>query len=552
MYSGATTDVLTITGATAGMNGYTYRVTLVPLALGSDLNSNTVTLTVSATNTWLGTTNAWGTSSNWSCGYVPTASSNVVIPTTSTNPVINATGAICNNLTINSGAALSFQSGANGVLEVKGNFTNSGTFTATAGKLKLSGTNQPIPAATYKDIEITGGGTKTIASTVNISGSLTLTNGYLSVSSYTLVLGNSATIVGGSASSFVLTNAGSGSMRIQNVGAGGKSTVTFPIGNSTTSYTPVTLTNTGTIDIFNARVINTVNDSYNAGSIPNGTAQTTNNVNKTWIITEGTAGGSTVNLTFGWSAADQQSGFTNTACFPGHYESNRWNPELPARAADGSGPYSITMSGITSFSPFAVGSQGSVIEAASTALPLDLLSFSGKNTSAGTQLSWVTANEKEVAGFEVERSENGKTYATIAQLAAKGAGNEMETSYSYTDAQAPATGKSYYRLKMKDLDGSFKYSNVVAIKTTADNNPAISLYPNPASGNEVFVQMNGFKVASLEIKMVNVSGQIVYRNTVDAAQGATLPVNIQQLPAGIYYLQVNDGANIESLRFTKL
>jgi len=551
VYSGAYTSTLTITGATAGMNGYTYRVIAYDLGMLDEVNSNAAALTVSSTNTWTGTTsNSWDVASNWSCGYIPTATSNVVIPSgTTLSPVVNSTTAVCNNLTINSGASMTFQTGSN-VLEVKGTFVNNGTFTVNNGKLKLSGTTQAIPAATYKDLEISGGGTKTAAGAINVSGVLTLSSGYLQLGNNSLTLGNSASVVGGSPSSFVITN-GSGPMRVQNLGATGKTgAVTFPIGTAVGFYTPVTITNTGTNDIFGARVINSVYSAY-TNDVPSGAIQNTYNVNKTWLITEGTAGGSNANITFGWDSNAEQPGFNSGACFVGHYHVGRWNTAFPAKTANGFDPYEISVSGIKSFSPFAVGSQFSLLESG-TPLPLDLLSFSGKNTSAGTKLSWITANEKDVAGFEVERADDGKNYRRIAEVSAKGTGTETEAAYNYTDNSKLSVSKVYYRLKMMDTDGTYKYSNVVVIKNNGELAPAISLYPNPASGEEVFVQLNGFKAGSVEIKIVTLGGQILHHSNIDVANGATLPVNIKQLPAGVYYFQANDGEQIESLRFTKL
>ncbi len=552
IYSGTNTAALTLTAVTDAMNAYTYRVVVTGNTLPA-VNSNAVTLTVN--NTWTGALNSsWSSAANWSCSVLPTLTSNVVIPSGTTfNPIVNIPSAVCNNLTINSGASLTYTAGSN-ALEVKGTFTNNGSFNGSSGKLKLSGTAQQIPSATYKDLEIAGGGSKTIAGSINVSGVLTFTSGYLVLGTSSLTIGNSGSVSGASRTSFVVINS-TGQMRFQNVGTGGKTgAVTFPIGTSTSSYTPVSITNTGTIDIFSARVINGVNSSYSAGDLPNGTNQNVYNVGKTWLLSEGTAGGSNATLNFSWEDMDEQPGFNNGACYVGHYYLGRWNTDFPAKTANGFSPYDLSVSGIKSFSPFAIGSQFSLLESGFP-LPLDLLSFNGRNTTAGAKLTWITANEKDVAGFEVERSEDGKNYNRISQVAAKGtASGETEATYSYTDATKPSVSKCYYRLKMLDIDGSYKYSNIVVIKNSLESTPAISLYPNPATGDDVFVQLNGFNAKSLEVKIITVTGQILYHNMIDAASlnAGVVPVSVKKLPAGAYYMQVNDGENIESLRFTKL
>jgi len=92
--------------------------------------------------TWLGTFSSdWFDLRNW-CGSVPASTSNVIIPAgTPFSPSINANGAICQNLTIDSNASLTMNAGTTYTLSVTGDWTNNGTFNAGAGKVKFSGTN---------------------------------------------------------------------------------------------------------------------------------------------------------------------------------------------------------------------------------------------------------------------------------------------------------------------------------------------------------------------------------------------------------------------------
>lgn len=465
-------------------------------------------------------------------------------------PQVNITTAIGNNITINSGATLSFAAGSN-VLEVKGNFVNSGTFVATAGKLKLSGSGtQSVPAATYKDFELAGSGTKTATGAINISGVLTLTNGFLQLGANDLTLGSSASVAGVNAvllnpspTSFIITNS-TGQVKIQNIGSTGKTgAVLFPVGTSTASYTPVTIQNAGTTDVYGVRVINGVYKSYDAAGVPTGPIQSTYNVDKTWLISEGVANGSNVTVNFAWSAFDEQPGFNDGACFASHYYNGGWNTVLPAQTANGFDPYSLAMTNITSFSPFAVGSQFSI-------LPLDLLSFTGKNVKEGVSLNWVTANEKNVAGFDIERAADGRNYKRIANVPARANNSTTETSYSYTDAAA-LTGTSYYRLKMADLDGTSKYSNTVVINSDDRSGYTVKVYPNPADGNDLTVQLSETAVSDIAVKITDVTGRIWYTGSIENGK-AVLPVNIKGMPAGVYQLHLSGTAINTTTRFSKL
>lgn len=549
VYANATTATLSIINATTNMSGYMYRV-MVTGSSGT-VTSSPATLTVNATNTWNGSvSNAWNVPANWSCGSIPTAATDVVIPSGSfPSPQVNITNAIANNITINSGASLSFVAGSN-MLEVKGNFTNNGTFTAVAGKLKLSGSgSQTVPAATYKDFELSGSGTKVSSGAINISGVLTLTSGFLQLGASDLTLGNSASIAGANAlllnpspTSYIITNS-TGRMRIQNIGTGGKTgAVLFPIGNSSSSYTPLTLQNAGTVDIFSARVRNGVYLSYDASDNPNGPVQNTYNVGKSWLLAEGTAGGSNATINFAWASTDEQPGFNNAMCWASHWRGGYWHSVFPGAAANGTDPYSKSISNISSFSPFAVGSQFSI-------LPVDLVSFSGKATKSGHVLSWTTSNEINFAGFTAERSADGNNFEAIGTVAAQLPGGVAEKQYSYTDINT-LKDLNYYRLRINDLDGRYKYSNVVAVNANDKAAASYSVYPNPVHDQDLVIRFNVVPAADGFITITDIAGRILHNGGV-AAGSKSLPVNVKKLPAGIYQIIINCGTINEIARFTK-
>jgi hypothetical protein len=87
-----------------------------------DVNNNSGTI-----GTWLGGQSIdWFTTSNWYGGVLPTSAINVIIQSfVPYQPTIGAVGAVCNNMTINSGSVTTIASGAN--LTVNGTTTLGGT-----------------------------------------------------------------------------------------------------------------------------------------------------------------------------------------------------------------------------------------------------------------------------------------------------------------------------------------------------------------------------------------------------------------------------------------
>lgn len=98
----------------------------------------------------------------------------------------------------------------------------------------------------------------------------------------------------------------------------------------------------------------------------------------------------------------------------------------------------------------------------STPLPVQLTSFTAQYVGQQVQLQWVTAQEKDAATFDVERSADGKIFTAVTTVRAAG-NSTTRREYSAQDA-APRAGLNYYRLKQIDTDGTFAYSAVVTVQ----------------------------------------------------------------------------------------
>ncbi|MEI9934375.1 MAG: hypothetical protein WDM71_05880 [Ferruginibacter sp.] len=77
---------------------------------------------------------------NWCSGVVPTATTNVTITSGATRMPFISSNAVCNNLTINSGATLTTTLA--GTLSIAGSLTNNGTMTNN-GTTVFNGTAAP-------------------------------------------------------------------------------------------------------------------------------------------------------------------------------------------------------------------------------------------------------------------------------------------------------------------------------------------------------------------------------------------------------------------------
>jgi hypothetical protein len=108
-------------------------------------------------------------------------------------------------------------------------------------------------------------------------------------------------------------------------------------------------------------------------------------------------------------------------------------------------------------------------------LPVVLTRFGASRTGAGVQLRWATASEKNSARFDVQRSLDGRTFATVVSVPAAGS-SLVARPYAATDGSAPAAAL-YYRLRQVDQDGTTAYSAVVPLAPAAE--APFMPYPNP-------------------------------------------------------------------------
>ncbi len=177
-----------------------------------------------------------------------------------------------------------------------------------------------------------------------------------------------------------------------------------------------------------------------------------------------------------------------------------------------------------------------------TALPVTLLSFSGKKTAEGANtLTWVTSDEKNFDSFQLQRSADARTFENIGSILATGQKASPLNSYQFVDHSAAAL--AYYRLKMIDTDGTFAYSRIISIGGQSGENeekPVISsIYPNPALAT-AFVDIYLPESGSWAISVCNAAGKTLYTETKVLQKGMNkVPVNTPAM--GLHLIRLQNG-----------
>ncbi len=177
--------------------------------------------------------------------------------------------------------------------------------------------------------------------------------------------------------------------------------------------------------------------------------------------------------------------------------------------------------------------------------PIELLSFEGTAITEGNQLNWSTATESNSQYFEIQRSTDGTNFQALDRVEA--ANNSTQVlHYDFLDENVQSN--AYYRLKAVDNDETFDYSNIILIERNTV--ATFELLPNPTAGNlQIQYQGNG---DLLNLNIYDLSGQSILTQSLKIqADTNTYQLDVNALPIGIYFIQLQSGQNIYTQKLIK-
>lgn len=150
------------------------------------------------------------------------------------------------------------------------------------------------------------------------------------------------------------------------------------------------------------------------------------------------------------------------------------------------------------------------------------------------RLDWSAVNETAGRQYQVQRSEDGRAFTTIATLNANGELNS--TDYTYNDILPNGTaGNIFYRLQINDK-GKFTWSPVkqVSVESPEKN---LRIYPNPATDHIDIA--TGTANSDWQVDLLSASGGIVQRGSFLQSNLLHLSFNTR-LSAGTYFARITD------------
>ncbi len=452
-----------------------------------------------------------------------------IVLTTGSKLVLSGTSG---NYTAANGGILSNQS-SGGQFTVSGNWINNSTTNGVANNgmsFLFNGTNQTIGGSdttSFYNLTLQNTSVTVSSPAIFIGNSLTFNKGIIyTTAGQTLEFSNAATVSGASDSGYV-----EGA-----VAKTGNQAFLFPTGKSGL-YRPIAISAPPVVtDRFVARYYSDdPNQYYDVTSHD----PSIDHVSRCeyWTLNR-TNGSSSVYVTLTWTTVNCG------VSIPADLEVGQWdgtnllwkdfgNGGTTGNASNGS---VISASPLSSFGSFTLVSTSS-----SNPLPIELICFSAVLNNQQVDLDWSTATEINNDYFTIERTVDNKLFDAIRMI--KGSGNTTSTKrYSLTDYN-PLEGVSYYRLRQTDYDGKSTVSEQKRVDFKKGFKEAVQIFPNPATSENLQVQINGKEGQILFITIADALGVIVHSGYVypDSQQALfrLTGTSGEQLPAGIYVITVS-------------
>ncbi len=169
-------------------------------------------------------------------------------------------------------------------------------------------------------------------------------------------------------------------------------------------------------------------------------------------------------------------------------------------------------------------------------LPVDLLEFTGVNRGSYNELKWRVSQESSMSHYELEKSMDGISFQNIKSTASQS--STAEIVYLHNDPLGQMTAFNfYYRLKMVNLDGTYRYSDVILIRGKWGN--SFVVLENPFS-YRLSLRYNVYEDGEMNLQILDLLGRVVHREKQHLTAGMAIHTvaGLGELPKGTYISEV--------------
>ena len=182
------------------------------------------------------------------------------------------------------------------------------------------------------------------------------------------------------------------------------------------------------------------------------------------------------------------------------------------------------------------------------ALPVELTQFKGAADGCNVNLSWSSSSEENFSHYELERSNNGRTFELAESVNASGSAGGG--NYFFTDKKADLD--NYYRLKMIDYDLTYEYSKIIQVKSDCPIVEKIVAFPNPVGDDFLNIKVEAKEATEDLVRIVDITGREIFTQNLSLKKGInTFRLDLSELPAQIYFIKIGQRVHTRFAKTSK-
>ncbi|MBA2762760.1 MAG: T9SS type A sorting domain-containing protein, partial [Segetibacter sp.] len=180
-------------------------------------------------------------------------------------------------------------------------------------------------------------------------------------------------------------------------------------------------------------------------------------------------------------------------------------------------------------------------------LPVRYINMKLLQKNNGAEITWLSIGSNANSSFDIERSLDGINFTKIGSQNPSSTNNVF---YTFFDNNLPPANNVYYRISQCNVGGPCVYSETRPLKIN-NINSSIKVY-SLSTSNVIHVMYSSKNTLDVLLYVYNNNGNEVYREKRKVTHGINnFNIGIENLPAGMYVLKINEGNKIEACAFIK-
>ncbi|NNE29516.1 MAG: HYR domain-containing protein [Saprospiraceae bacterium] len=178
-----------------------------------------------------------------------------------------------------------------------------------------------------------------------------------------------------------------------------------------------------------------------------------------------------------------------------------------------------------------------IVSSGTQSAPAQMLIFDANRDPQGVKLNWITDQEHKNNSFVVERAMDGTHYQALVDVDSR---TDAEGVFEYVQFdEDPFPGRNFYRLKIIDSNGEYRYTQPVTLYFTPREREVL-IFPNPAR-DMIRLSIPFYAGQGGEILIVNNMGQVVYKQFVPEIPATPMDILTNEMMNGLYTVTVKVG-----------